>query len=400
MRVSKISVVILLLFISLSSTGLVITNAWSVEGHQVITKRAIEWLPSPWRQFFSYYGWFLTDAVAYPDIYYRGTDPNEGPRHYVDLEVWNPNDPSTGTLPQAVEEFTHQMQLAIEAGDWNDAFLFAGRVAHYVEDAAQPYHSTVNYNPVNKAGVGLHSVLDSSLMVHLSEIQIQASPNLESMTSVENLTEFALSIAVQSHSFLPIINQTLINDGLDWSPELTKIIENRTNTAITAVARVWYTAIARAKSSAPDIPAANQLSIIRENASLTDSGLVAIRLRVVDSLGVGTYADVTLTTGTASFRGQVANVVPPVGEYVIISETGLHPNDTLAAQRDGYVGASMALDITVTNITSQSQQITTVTSPPTGSSRSTVPSVTVVALAVMLAGILGLVVLHKTSKDS
>jgi hypothetical protein len=400
MRITKTSLLILIIVIILLRTVPVPISPWSLDGHQVMTKHAIEWLPSPWRQFFTYYDWFLADAVAYPDTHYRGADPNEAPRHYIDLEVWSPEDPSTGTLPQAVEEFTSQMQLAIEAGNWNDAFLFAGRVAHYVEDDTQPYHTTVNYNPVNKAGVGLHETLDSSIMARLAEIQIQTPSRAEELTPIENLTEFALGIAVQSHSFLSIINQTLIDEGLDWSPELTEVIENRTNTAIAAVARVWYTAIARANPTAPEIPQPNELSVIIESASPMDDGLVTIRLRVADSLGVNTYADVALKTSNAIFRAQVANAIPPVGEYVIVSETGLHPGDALEAERDGYVGASVVLNVALTNTASESPQISAVTTSETERAVRPVPTVTVVALAVMLAGILALTVLRKTSRDS
>ena len=364
-----------------------------------MTKYAIEWLPSPWGQFFDYYSWYVTDAAAYPDTLYRGIDPNEGPRHYVDLEVWNPSDPSTGTLPQTVEEFVHKMQSAIIAKDWNNAFLLAGRVAHYVEDVAQPYHTTINYNPVNKAGMGLHAVLDSSLMTHLSEIKILTPSNLGAMTPIENLTDFVLSMALQSHSFLPIINQTLINEGLGWSPELTKIVENRTNTAIAAVVRVWYTAIAGAKSIAPDIPVHNQLSIIVENVSLTDNGLITIRLRVVDSLGVNTYANVALATGSSTFRGQVANVVPPVGEYVVVSETGLHPNDSLTAQREGYITVTILVGRGAT-ATSSGGLSSSVTGSLVGRLGSGVPTLTIVAFVVMLGGILALVVLRRVSRDS
>jgi hypothetical protein len=74
-------------------------GAWSVEGHQIITRNSIGLLPKPWQEFFRYYDWFLAEAVSYPDVYYRAMDPNEAPRHYVDLEVWNANTPSTGTLP-------------------------------------------------------------------------------------------------------------------------------------------------------------------------------------------------------------------------------------------------------------------------------------------------------------
>jgi hypothetical protein len=40
----------------------------------------------------------LNETTAYPDTYYREADPNEPPRHFIDLEIWNPKDPSTGIL--------------------------------------------------------------------------------------------------------------------------------------------------------------------------------------------------------------------------------------------------------------------------------------------------------------
>jgi hypothetical protein len=64
---AKLALVVLLLVISLVASIPAPAGAWSVEGHQLITNYAIEWLPSPWRQFFNYYRWFLMDAVVYPD---------------------------------------------------------------------------------------------------------------------------------------------------------------------------------------------------------------------------------------------------------------------------------------------------------------------------------------------
>lgn len=391
---TKITMAFLILFVvSLAGLTPFPARAWSVEGHQMITGYSVELLPQPWKELFSYYEWYLAETTAYPDTYYRGMDPNEGPRHYVDLEVWNPNKPSTGILPQSVEEFAHKMQIAIEAQDWNNAFLFAGRVAHYVEDDTQPYHTTMNYDPVNRAGIGLHSVLDSSLVAHLSEIHILSASSFGILTPIENLTDFTLRLAVQSHSFLSTINQTLIDQGLDWSPELTQIIENRTNTAIEAVARVWYTAIARAKISPPEISPHNQLRIEIENVTETNGGLTAIRLHVFDSLGVSTYADVALVTDGSTYRGQVANVFPPIGEYVIISEEGIHQDDRVAAQRDGYTSATITLgdtSIPLTQTESGSSWVDLV--------RQAVKSllvVTVVALVVMFGAILALLILSR-----
>lgn len=388
------------MIVGFSPVSVVPTNAWSVDGHQLITRHSIELLPQPWREFFGYYDWFLSEAVAYPDTYYRETDPNDGPRHYVDLEIWNPNNPSTGTLFQSVEEFSLKMQTALEAKNWNDVFLLAGRVAHYVEDDAQPYHTTVNYDPTNKMGVGLHSVLDSSIMAHIFEIKILQASEIGALTPIDNLTTFALNLAYESHSFLPVINRTLIDEGLDWSPELTKVIENRTNTAIIAVARVWQTVIARAEVSAPNMPTDNQLSIVVENITQADNGLTSIHLLVVDSLGVRTFADVALTTGGSTFRGQIANVIPPVGEYVVVSEKALHPTDLLTAQRKGYNSATLAIGSRITQIATKPESSNAVTLPLSGRIELGVPTITIVALVVMFGCIIVYVILRKIPMDS
>ena len=123
----------------------------------VITTTACKFLPSPWKQVFQYYGGLLNETTLYPDSY-RETDQNEAPRHFIDLEIWDPNRPETGTLPQAVEEFTTKMEQSIQARDWNVMFLHAGRIAHYVADLAQPYHTTVNYDPLTRNGTALHEV--------------------------------------------------------------------------------------------------------------------------------------------------------------------------------------------------------------------------------------------------
>ncbi len=227
-------------------------QAWSIKSHAILTTVASKILPEPWKAFFRQYEGLLNQTTAYPDTLYRQSDPKEAPRHFIDLEIWNPNDPSTGTLPQAVNEFTLKMEASIKVKNWNQMFIEAGRLAHYMADACQPYHTTVNYNPVTRDGVPLHAVLDSSLAVHFSELHLLSPSEVGTVNAVNNLTQFAFSIAVQSHSFLPIINRILIDEGLSWSPELTRIIENRTNVAMIAVAKVWVTAIVNGGASPPD----------------------------------------------------------------------------------------------------------------------------------------------------
>jgi hypothetical protein len=196
---------------------------------------------------------------------------------------------------------------------------------------------------------------------------------------VSNVTAFVLETAIQSHSFLSYINRTIIDEGLEWSPELAKIVENRTNTAMVATARIWYTAIVRSNSLPPELPKMNELSIAIDSVALNSTSYGVIRLHVVDSLGVKMRADVSLSVDGSTFRGQVANVVPPVGEYVIAVPSGTYnANFVFTAQKEGYRPAVVTLPI----------------GTPTTSTTITVVSVpfpTVVALAVMVAALVALI---------
>jgi len=353
--------------------------AWSIDAHSAIAKAATELLPSPWRQFFAYYAELLAEIATYPDTYYRESDPNESPRHFIDLEIWNPNDPSTGTLPQAVEEFTEELESAIRAKDWNSMFIDAGRLCHYMADVTQPYHTTVNYDPQTRSGVGAHQLFESTSLAHLSEIRMVGSADVGLIIPISNMTTFVIETAIESHSFLSSINQTLIDEGLQWSPELTNIVENRTNAAIIATARVWYTAMVRSNSLPPELPKTDELSIVVESIALNSTSYGVITLHVTDALGVKTRADVSLSVDGSTFRGQVANVVPPVGEYVIAVPSGTYnANFVLTAQKEGYRPAEVNLPI---GTPTTSTTIAAVN----------VPYPTVVALTVMVAALVALI---------
>jgi hypothetical protein len=354
-------------------------TAWSIDAHSTIANAATGLLPSPWRQFFAYYAGLLAETATYPDTYYRESDPNESPRHFIDLEIWNPNDPSTGTLPQAVEEFTGEMESAIRAKDWNNMFIDAGRLSHYMADVTQPYHTTVNYDPQTRNGVGVHQLFESTSLAHLSEIRMVSSADVGPIIPISNMTTFVIETAIESHSFLSSINQTLIDEGLQWSPELTKIVENRTNAAIIATARVWYTAMVRSNSLPPELPMVNELSIVVESIALDSTSYGVIRLHVIDSLGVKTRADVSLSVDGSTFRGQVANVVPPVGEYVIAVPSGTYnANFVFTAQKEGYRPAVVTLTIGTPTTSTTIAEVN-------------VPFPTVVALTVMMAALLALI---------
>jgi hypothetical protein len=295
-----------------------VAQAWSDEGHMIITSRAIDFLPTGWRQFFKAYESTLNQTSLYPDTIYKSLLTDEKPRHFIDLEVWKPSDPSTGTLHLAVEEFTTDLVNAMKSGDWNSAILYAGRVGHYVADIHQPYHTTVNYNPH-----GLHLLLDDSIANHYSQMTVVTPSQVGVLQPVSNLTDFMFSIARQSSSFLPVINATLIDEGMTWSDELTAIIQNRTNSAIVDVARVWDTAIVRAGVPAPTLPAENILTLsftggLPSNGALDPLKDAVFSIFVCDKMGVGTLGTATAKFGNGQvIAGAVESDISPMGKFSV-----------------------------------------------------------------------------------
>jgi hypothetical protein len=323
----------------------------------IIASRAADLLPEPWSRFFHYYALTVNETAIYPDTIYKSLDPGEGVRHFVDLEVWSSRKSETGTLPLAVAQYTAEMSQAIESGNWNLMFIDAGRVAHYVGDIHQPYHSTVNYDPKNKQGAGLHSVLDYSLEAHINEIRLLNNNDVRPLQPVENVTAFMFHIAWQSHSFLSTINRTLIDEDRSWSPELTQIIENRTNTAIISLARVWYTAILASGRQPPPIPSPNKLQIAIENSSqqvLPDRPL-SVSFTVMDSLGVEVIVKPEASIGQIPlevYKNQ--GLETPFGKYTVViqPDTLKEPSGTpqtlnILALQPGFEPAAAQLQIQV-----------------------------------------------------
>jgi hypothetical protein len=344
-------------------------HAWSAIGHMIIASRAAELLPQPWSGFFDYYALTVNETTIYPDSIYKSLDPNEDPRHFIDLEVWNPNKPETGTLPFAVAQYTAEMSQAIKAGDWNLMLIDAGRVAHYVGDIHQPYHSTVNYDPKNKQGTGLHSVLDAALEAHVNEFKLVSKSDVGQLQPVQNVTAFMFYIAWQSHSFLPAINHTLIDEDKNWSPELTQIIENRTNTAIISLARVWYTAILSAAQQPPPIPSPNKLRIAIESTpqQVAPDKPLTVSFTVSDGLGIRAILKPKASIGNIPL--EVYNdqgLETPFGKYVVViqpeilrSFAGSSQTLNLVADKTGFEQATAQLQIQI----SQTQTTATTQSP-------------------------------------
>jgi len=340
--------------------------AWWDLGHTIITSNAIRLMPDRWRSFLSYYEAILNETSIYPDRIYKHLDAQEDYRHFIDLEIWDPGRPETGTLPHETGKFAEDAVQALRASDWNKALYLFGRVSHYLADLHQPYHATKDYNPRAKGGTPLHPVLDESLQVHFSEFRVVERGDLANIEPIHNITLFCFQVARQSYSFLERINRTLIDEEKTWSNELTRIVENRTNCAIVAVARVWYSIILRSEMSAPGIDEPNDLSIklAETPQELSPDKEATIQLVVADRLGIRTPATVQAAINNQPLPTYGFPYVPePLGRYgmtlpkeMLAELKGRYVNLAITAEKPGFQPTRINLSIKVKGISLQMVQ--------------------------------------------
>jgi len=324
-----------ILFLSIS---IPVVQPWYAEGHTIVAWRAIRLLPAGWRDFFTYYGYVINATANYPDQSWQDFDPNEGPKHYIDLEIAGPNleNEEAGVLPYAINETYHMMVEFLRSGRIGMAMIYAGALCHYVGDAGQPYHTTVNYNPKGK-----HGLADSLLETHLGELTLIESYDLVRVTDVFGE---AVRLIRESHSCLPVLNATLIgdpddpNDDREWSDELRDMVEERANRVILFTANLWISATMDAGVTVPEVPPDNALRLtVSAPREVFDNRSARVFITVEDSLGVPVLAYVSV-----KFGGDDVLVVASPDKNPMGKHEALIPLATLVANSGKTVEVSVS----------------------------------------------------------
>jgi hypothetical protein len=159
--------------------------AWGLAAHAMITRTAVEKTQPPLRAFLRTHRETLVDRSLEPDTVLRERDGDrERRRHYLDLEVLSrppftdiPADereararygPSrmrrAGTLPWNAARVYGQLVRAVRERDRDRILTLAGHLAHYVEDAHSPLHSTVNYDGQLTGNDGIHALYEGAMI--------------------------------------------------------------------------------------------------------------------------------------------------------------------------------------------------------------------------------------------
>ena len=183
MKSTLYTVSLILLCLALSS--------WGSKGHRKISQNMAACLPA--QMSFLVPSWTNIVANHASDADYRkDQDPNEAPRHYIDIDnyqefVQNGRIPQTfdsivtkyglsfvidqGILPYSTMITYDSLKNCFQRKDWNRSAVFAADLGHYVGDGHMPLHITRNYNGQYTQQTGVHSRYETS-MVSRYETQI------------------------------------------------------------------------------------------------------------------------------------------------------------------------------------------------------------------------------------
>ncbi|MBX9852354.1 MAG: hypothetical protein K2X86_11435 [Cytophagaceae bacterium] len=170
---------ILLLFLSFTPIQ---GFSWGFFAHEHINRLAVFTLPAEMAGFYKEHLEFITEAAVLPDKR-RYVVKNEGPRHFIDLDIYE--DSSGITLPQdwkrAVEKYGEDSLMKHGVLPWHlylmkyeltqafknknpDAILkLSAEIGHYLGDAHVPLHTCSNYNGQFTNQHGIHGLWESRL---------------------------------------------------------------------------------------------------------------------------------------------------------------------------------------------------------------------------------------------
>ncbi len=171
-------------------------SAWDSATHRAISRLAVEALPpSPLKTTLAQNGSALELHAVEPDTLLKQEyGETEKRKHYIDLEYFG-NDPwpqlnpdieamrrrfgsrtldRAGTLPWTIESVSNNLERAWQKSECAAVIRLSGYLAHYVGDASQPLHSTINYDGY-EGDRGVHARVEAAVDDSLRTLEPAAS---------------------------------------------------------------------------------------------------------------------------------------------------------------------------------------------------------------------------------
>ena len=199
-------------------------KAWGFFMHKKINSHAIYILPPELMTLYKNNEFTLKVYATKPDNR-RYIDPNEGPRHFIDLETYMAIDSGfiglnymtakelysqcvkenhefgqDGILPWHCLLMMHRLTEAMKGSRLEDILQISGELGHYISDAHVPLHTTYNYNGQRSGQHGIHGLWESTI----PELEFEQYDYWidEELSYWENPLDRLWSIIVDSHNLL------------------------------------------------------------------------------------------------------------------------------------------------------------------------------------------------------
>jgi hypothetical protein len=176
-------------FFATSLCVLITLCSWGIWGHEHINHAAVFALPEEMRTFYYNHIDFITIESTGPDMK-RGlyNDKSEGPKHYIDIELFNkpidslaqtPQEKAkvysdsllqkTGSLPWQIQDMMAKLTKAFKDKHKSEILLLSADLAHYLGDANMPLHTSYNYDGKLTNQSGIHAFWESRLPEQFGE---------------------------------------------------------------------------------------------------------------------------------------------------------------------------------------------------------------------------------------
>lgn len=279
-------------------------SAWGMDVHRLITRHAIEGLPAEVKPFFAARADFIVEHSVDPDLWrvpdLRGKLGTEDPNHFLDYDGFKDPFPFTGVprewdavvqkygmdlatrngrLPWRAEEIFDRMVASF--GDMQrgtpsyaaeNVRYLAAIMAHYVEDAHQPFHAVENYDGQLTNQRGIHSRFETELVLR-NEKTFKWQP--VTVTAIADLRTFIFDTLLDDQPLAKKIldadakateGREFYDDGYFAafaSSGALAIAEQRASDAASGVASVWIAAWTKAGKPALPVDTTRTPSRIR-----------------------------------------------------------------------------------------------------------------------------------------
>jgi hypothetical protein len=247
--------------------------AWGTAAHRYIMGRAIDLLPSELKPFFEANRAELVARSVDPDLW-RTVGWPEDPNHFIDFGMKELGAFPFRDLPReygaALEKFGPAMLDRIGRLPWREAeafgqlrrgfegfardggfaagsvVLFSGVAAHYIQDAHQPFHASVNYDGQLTGNTGIHARFERDLYERFERrLAINPAPP----KPIHNVRDFAFDTLLASYQQVDAIVKAdteaigvkdVYDDGYfeAFFAKVQPVLERRIADSITATAGV------------------------------------------------------------------------------------------------------------------------------------------------------------------